>query len=185
MAKGAAPDVALAAYNAALSRSATGGSSTLGYTVQMTSAEAILGDLAKSLLLGALLDDIRARWGTYELLHDWKQGEFHHDVVVRAPAAAGALGGDIFVIGTNCNGGVKEVSCFESLPDRSALWHARCPDNPEFSGAAPAMIATARTEHWFDPRELLVPEARSEYREEFRERQCGGGWMPRKSKPPE
>jgi hypothetical protein len=37
-----------------------------------------------------------------------------------------------------------------------------------------------RTEHWFDPCALLGPDARSEYREEFRERQCGGGWTPRK-----
>jgi hypothetical protein len=41
-------------------------------------------------------------------------------------------------------------------------------------------LAAATTEHWFDPCELLAPDARSELREEFRERQCGGGWMLRK-----
>ena len=31
--------------------------------------------------------------------------------------------------------------------------------------------------HWFDPCALLGPDARSEYRPEFRERQPGGGWQ--------
>jgi len=83
------------------------------------------------------------------------------------------------VVTTNCNGGVKEVLCFASLPDRGALWHLRCPENAEFVGDALDVVATARTEHWFDPCELLVPDARSEYREECRARQCGGGWIPR------
>jgi hypothetical protein len=43
------------------------------------------------------------------------------------------------------------------------------------------VLAAARTEHWFDPCDLLRPDARSEYREEYRDRQCGGGFMPRKS----
>jgi hypothetical protein len=29
----------------------------------------------------------------------------------------------------------------------------------------------------------LLPNARSEYRDEFRERQCGGGWVARKPAP--
>jgi Ribbon-helix-helix protein, copG family len=32
------------------------------------------------------------------------------------------------------------------------------------------------TEHWFDPCELLAPDARSELRPEYRRRQDGGGW---------
>jgi hypothetical protein len=136
--------------------------------------------LSRSLLLGALLDEVRARWGGYELLDHWKQGEFHHDVVLRLPAGSSGKG-RILVVATNCNGGVKEILCFDRVPDRQALWHARCPDNPEFTGDLPRPLASARTEHWFDPCELLVPDARSEYRREYRERQCGGGWVPRKS----
>jgi hypothetical protein len=132
------------------------------------------------LLLGSLLDEVRRRFGAYELLDHWKQGEFHHDVVLRVPAA-GADAGGVLVVATNCNGGVKEVLAFDVAPERLALWHARCPENPEFSGALPASVAGFRTEHWFDPCDLLGPEARSEYREEFRERQCGGGWLPRKA----
>lgn len=142
---------------------------------------AIVEELAKHLLLGSLLGELRERWGEYQLVDHWQQGEFHHDVVVRVPKAASTLGGEVLVIATNCNGGVKEVLCFSSVPDRAALWHARCPENPEFSGEVPHMLALARTDHWFDPCELLRPDARSELREEFRERQCGGGWVPRKS----
>ena len=80
------------------------------------------------------------------------------------------------VISTNCNGGVKEVLCFAEAVTPSALWHARCPANDAFSGTLPEVLAAARTEHWFDPCELLSADARSELKEEFRERQLGGGW---------
>lgn len=106
--------------------------------------------------------------------------QFHHDIVVRIPGSQDELPGTILVVATNCNGGVKEVLCFSEVPDRLALWHMRCPRNPEFSGSLPKLLASATTPHWFDPCELLLPDARSEYREEFRERQCGGGWIPRK-----
>jgi hypothetical protein len=83
-------------------------------------------------------------------------------------------------VATNCNGGIKEILCFSELPERQALWHARCPNNPEFAGELPALLAAVTTPHWFDPSELLRSDARSEYREQFRERQCGGGWILRK-----
>jgi len=137
-------------------------------------------ELADALVLGALLDRVRRRWEGYELLDHWQQGEFHHDTVLRVRRSAGELPGSILVVATNCNGGIKEVLCFGEVPDRLALWHARCPDNPDFAGTLPNVLAAARTSHWFDPCELLMPNARSEYREEFRERQCGGGWLPRK-----
>jgi len=137
--------------------------------------------LCRCLMLGPLLEEIRRRWGTYELLDHWKQGEFHHDVVLRVPAASADLGGGIVVVATNCNGGVKEVLAFSAIPDRHALWHSRCPENPDFEAGALPIVGAARTEHWFDPCALLMPDARSEYREEFRERQCGGGWLPRKT----
>ena len=139
--------------------------------------------LSRYLLLGTLLDEVRRCWGSYELVDHWQQGEFHHDIVVRVPAAAADLGGEIIVVATNCNGGVKEVLSFTAVPDREALWHSRCPDNPEFQPGALPLVGVERTEHWFDPCALLLPDARSEYREEFRERQCGGGWVPRKSSP--
>jgi hypothetical protein len=141
----------------------------------------IVRELANTLILGALLARVRERWGRYELLDHWQQGEFHHDVIVKVPGSASALPGRVLVVATNCNGGVKEVLCFDEVPDRLALWHWRCPNNPEFSGRAPELLAAATTTHWFDPCELLLPEARSEYKAEFRERQCGGGWMQRKS----
>ena len=100
----------------------------------------VVTDLAGSLVLGALLDRVRERWGRYELVDHWQQGEFHHDVVVRIPAAACDLPGPILVVATNCNGGIKEVLCFADVPDRFALSHARCPDNPEFSGSLSAVL---------------------------------------------
>lgn len=136
----------------------------------------LLATLADSLVLGAVLERLREAVGSYTLLDHWQQGEFHHDVIVRVPGAK-ALPGEFLVISTNCNGGVKEVLCFDHLPSRGALWHARCPDNPEFRGELPSILGCARTCHWFDPCALLTDDARSEYREEYRTRQTGGGWI--------
>ncbi|HKP61047.1 MAG TPA: hypothetical protein VJV78_30160 [Polyangiales bacterium] len=133
--------------------------------------------LADQLTLGGLLDELRRLAGPYELVDHWKQGEFHHDTVLRVDAGRVRVPGPILIVATNCNGGVKEVLCFEQVPDRSALWHRRCPDNPEFAGEIVAPLASSRTLHWFDPCDLLKPDARSEYRPEFRERQQGGGWQ--------
>jgi hypothetical protein len=131
----------------------------------------LVEDLASLMMLGAVLDELRERVGGYTLIDHWKQGEFHHDVVLQLP------GGDVIVVATNCNGGVKEVLAFGELPTRSALWHWRCPTSSEFEGALPHLRARAETSHYFDPCELLTPSARSELREEFRERQVGGGWQ--------
>jgi hypothetical protein len=135
-------------------------------------------DLARNLGLGSLLADVRARLGGYEVLEHWQQGEFHHDLVLRVNSAQ-ELPGPVLVVATNCNGGVKEVLCFGQAPARGALWRHRCPGNPEFAGELPPILDHAQTIHWFDPRELLGPQARSEYRPEHRERQEGGGWRPR------
>ena len=134
--------------------------------------------LAEVLELGSLLEKVRQQYGGYELLDHWKQGEFHHDVVLRVVQPRD-LPGSVLVVSTNCNGGVKEVACFAEPPSRDAVWHERCPDVADFSGAVPPVLASARTEHWFDPAELLTSEARSEMRPEFRQRQHGGGWEPR------
>lgn len=136
--------------------------------------DGLVGDLAQSLVLGELLLRVRARFGSYELVDHWQQGEFHHDVVIRVHADRDER---VLVVATNCNGGVKEVLSFAAVPDRLALWHARCPENPEFAGQLPSLLGRAATEHWFDPCELLTPNARSEYQAAFRVRQCGGGWM--------
>jgi hypothetical protein len=135
-----------------------------------------LQHLADHLTLGGVLDELRRVTGRYELVDHWQQGEFHHDTVIRVDAVRAGLPGAILVVATNCNGGVKEVLGFADLPDRDALWHHRCPDNPEFSGVLPQILGSGRTQHWFDPCDLLKRDARSEYREEFRERQVGGGW---------
>jgi hypothetical protein len=145
-----------------------------GYAVTMAP---LIDSLAHSLVLGALLDQITARFGSYELVAHWTQGEFHHDIVLRLPETASPeLPGRVLVVATNCNGGVKEVLCFEAIPDRRALWHHRCPTIPEFAGDLTPILARAVTEHWFDPCELLAPDARSELRPEHRRRQEGGGW---------
>lgn len=133
-----------------------------------------LEELATLTVLGSLLDRLQGLGG-YEVLDHWQQGEFHHDLLLRLPQR-GALAGSVLVVATNCNGGVKEVLCFDRLPERAALWHARCPDNPEFAGELPPLLDRYQTLHWFDPCELLLPDALSEYRPEFRERQPGGGW---------
>jgi hypothetical protein len=136
----------------------------------------LVEDLADTLELGALLELLRARSGGYEILHHWQQGEFHHDLVLKARAPEPLF----LVVSTNCNGGVKEVLCFGEVPQRSALWHYRCPESSEFSGTLPKVMGCARTQHWFEPSELLDADARSEYRAEFRERQSGGGWVPKR-----
>ncbi|RYZ05148.1 MAG: hypothetical protein EOO73_21330 [Myxococcales bacterium] len=145
------------------------------------SADTVVKQLAGERVLGALLDSLRDRWGAFDLLAHHQQGEFHHDVVVRVPNAKPRLPGKYLVISTNCNGGVKEVLCFDEPVDPAALWHFRCPQNEEFVGTLPALLASARTEHWFDPCELLGENARSELKPEFRDRQAGGGWCKKSS----
>ena len=142
----------------------------------------MLEALSAQLALGSLLSTLEAHTGGYDLVDHWQQGEFHHDVVLRVPRG-GALPGSVLVVATNCNGGVKEILCFDDVPERGALWHHRCPDNAEFTGQLPPLLASARTIHWFDPCELLRPDARSEYREDARERQPGGGWQLRSDGP--
>ena len=134
-------------------------------------------ELAGCLTLGSLLDVVREGWGDFELIDHWKQGEFHHDVVIGLPESCD-LPCRVLIVATNCNGGIKEVLGFDELPSRWALWHQRCPENPEFAGELPEIKGMARTQHWFDPCELLAPSARSELRSEFRRRQRGGGWEP-------
>jgi len=125
--------------------------------------------LAKHFDLGSLLESL----GEYELVAHWTQGEFHHDVVVRAHD-------HVIVIATNCNGGVKEVLAFRDVPDRHALWHHRCPDVREFGEGKVEILARAITAHYFDPCELLREDARSELKAEWRERDEGGGWRCRR-----
>ena len=132
--------------------------------------------LAQNLGLGSLLSNLKTTFGGYEILDHWQRGEFHHDLVLRVDEARDRLPGPVLVVATNCNGGVKEVLCFGTAPAEGALWHRRCPEVPEFDGDLPPVLAEAKTVHWFDPCALLAPDARSEYRPEFRERQEGGGW---------
>jgi hypothetical protein len=136
-----------------------------------------IATLARHLVLGALLEELTLRFGSYELAAHWTQGEFHHDLVLRLPEPAlRDLPGRVLVVATNCNGGIKEVLCFADMPDRAALWHHRCPTLEEFHGELPPILGHATTEHWFDPCDLLGENARSELRAEFRRRQAGGGW---------
>lgn len=137
----------------------------------------LLDALAQNLSLGALLEQLRTEREGFELLAHHQQGEFHHDLVLRV-ADARDLPGPVLVVSTNCNGGIKEVLAFDDVPTPSALWKARCPTSHEFDGTLPPIRGQARTVHWFDPCELLSPNARSELRPEFRKRAPGGGWEP-------
>jgi hypothetical protein len=131
-------------------------------------------ELAATLGFGSLLEKLKEHGG-YEILAHWTQGEFHHDVVLAATDEAG-LPGRILVVSTNCNGGIKEILCFADVPERGALWRARCPNEPAFCGELPPILASVKTVHWFDPCELLRPDARSELKSQHRRRQLGGGW---------
>jgi hypothetical protein len=133
--------------------------------------------LVNHLALGSLLDALSTDHGGYDIVAHWTQGEFHHDVVLRIHELGG-LPGNIVLVATNCNGGVKEVLCFDAVPQRYALWHVRCPENAEFEGELAPVLAEARTLHWFDPCALLAADARSEFRPECRQRQRGGGYQP-------
>lgn len=135
-----------------------------------------LAPLTGSTVLSSLLGLMRERYGEYQVLDHWKQGEFHHDVVVKIGNPGDILPGDILVIGTNCNGGIKELLCFDQVPDRWALWHYRCPDVPEFVGELPAIRGAVRTKIWYDPCGLLGSDGPSELKPEYRERMKGGGW---------
>ncbi|HEV2608207.1 MAG TPA: hypothetical protein VGT79_09505 [Xanthomonadaceae bacterium] len=134
----------------------------------------MLQQLANTMSLKGVLDGLRpCGW---EHADHWQQGEFHDDVVVRLNQRPPEVEGNVLVVSTNCNGGVKEVLCLDAVPDRWGLWHYRCPDNPEFEGPTPHVRGFARTTHWFDPCNLLKPGTRGEYLEEYRKRQRGGGY---------
>lgn len=135
-----------------------------------------LGFLASNTVLASVLGKLRAGFGGYEIVEHWKQGEFHHDLVLRVGTPKEDLPGDILVVSTNCDGGVKELLCFGEVPDRWALWHHRCPGIPEFEGALPAILGEARTPNWYDPCGLLGENGPSELKPEYRERLRGGGW---------
>jgi len=136
-----------------------------------------IDQLARTMVLGPLLDEIVRAYGRYDLIAHWRQGEFHHDLVLGLPETARDLQARILVVSTNCNGGVKEVALFAEVPDRALLWAHRC--TPP-GGIPPrlSLVASSRTEHWFNPCELLDENARSELRPEYRRRQEGGGWEP-------
>lgn len=141
-----------------------------------TNQNTFIDQLAAEMLLGPLMERVLSDCGPYTWIDHWKQGEFHHDIILKLTEPCPKLPGQVLVVATNCNGGIKEVLCFQEIPDRWALWHHRCPDNAEFSGDLPEIFAQSRTIHWFDPCELLTPDARSELIPACRRRQRGGGW---------
>ncbi|MEO7109017.1 MAG: hypothetical protein ABI183_01155 [Polyangiaceae bacterium] len=61
----------------------------------------MLQALADTLVLGSLLEQLRSRFGHYELLDHWTQGEFHHDIVLRVANTASELPGAFLIIATN------------------------------------------------------------------------------------
>lgn len=135
----------------------------------------MLEQLAQHLSLGALLDTLSALT-EYQIKHHWPQGEFHHDLVIEILNPGVDWPGSVWVVSSDCNGGLKEVICLAEVPSRWGLWHHRCPDHPDFSGALPWVYAWIKTSLWFDPCSLLGPDAPSEIKPAFRQRQWGGGW---------
>lgn len=101
------------------------------------------------MVLGALLAELRTRWGGFVLVDHWQQGEFHHDTVLRLQKSTNELPGDFIVVATNCNGGIKEVLCFSEKPTQDGLWKARCPESDEFTGEL-CRIGHAWVEFGFD-----------------------------------
>ncbi len=136
-----------------------------------------LDGLADTLVLGTFIEKLTERYGGFELVDHWQQGEFHHDLVIRVPAHATDLPGRVLIVSTNCNGGIKEVLALDEVPERRDLWRYRCP-RPGEPPTALRVLGSSRTVHYFDPSELLSETARREYRPEFRRRQEGGGWQP-------
>ena len=63
-----------------------------------------LAFLTQSQVLAGLLGRLRTNHGGYRIVEHWKQGEFHHDLVLKVQAPTGELPGDILVVSTNCNG---------------------------------------------------------------------------------
>lgn len=116
----------------------------------------MLNSLAGELLLGHLLQRLRDEFGTYELLDHWTVGEYHHDILIRIDQDGAQLPGNVMVVSTNCNGGLKALMCFAEPPSRDALWRLRCGE-PKPSDEEP--LATARTLHWFDPTALIEESA--------------------------
>ena len=49
----------------------------------------MIEQLSAHLGLGSLLQAINDGVGRYDVLDHWTQGEFHHDLVLRAPNACG------------------------------------------------------------------------------------------------
>jgi hypothetical protein len=67
--------------------------------------------LAGHMVLGALLEELQTRFGGYDLVAHWTQGEFHHDVVLKLPeVATDDLPGRVLVVATNCNGGIHSAA---------------------------------------------------------------------------
>lgn len=132
--------------------------------------------LAQNLALGDLLMDLHRTIGPSRPIAVWKQSCSHSDVVIQLDDRK-QLPGSVLVIAIDCNGGVKEVLCFDVVPDRWALWHWRCPTNPEFEGDIPPLLAYEKTQHWFDPNEIVDDNSYCELKPEFRQRQRGGGFV--------
>lgn len=135
-----------------------------------------LSFLADRLVLASLLGKLKSMHGGYQILEHWKQGEFHHDLVLKLQTPTSEIPGPILVVSTNCNAGIKELLCFGDVPDRWALWHFRCPNNPEFEGELPPLLGATRTANWYDPCSLLGEDGPSELKAEYRQRLRGGGW---------
>ena len=78
--------------------------------------------IANELSLDRVMPTLKRLFGKFDLFAHWSQGEFHHDLVFVLPKEQDVFDGNVLVVSTNCNGGVKDVLNFDSVPDRYALW---------------------------------------------------------------
>ncbi len=108
----------------------------------------MIDSLAQELLLGHLLQRLQDEFSDFELLAHWTKGEYHHDIVVKLGDQK-SLPGPVLVVSANCNGGIKELLCFDTAPSEEELWTLR--DENLATDELPAVLAAAKTIHWVDP----------------------------------
>lgn len=89
------------------------------------------------------------------LVAHWQQGDLHHDLVLHVHPPHPGLAGNILVVSIDDRGRVKEILSLAKMPMRQALWHARCPDDPDYDGDLPPILDEIRTLHWVNPARIL------------------------------
>ncbi|MFN3199777.1 MAG: hypothetical protein ACE366_15345 [Bradymonadia bacterium] len=118
--------------------------------------QTLLNQLARRPSLKAILKALSTHCGhEARLVAHWQQGHLHHDMVFHVTPPHPGLPSDILVVSTDDRGMVKEMMSLASMPKRQALWHARCPNDPDFDGDLPQVLDEVKTMHWVDPKRII------------------------------